>query len=104
MESPPPVLQGASRTTGGILRGRAQGNVFNYADDTHEPYIAPRKGKVFIYQSPRDPKTTKADISITSEVTPHLKPVLKTLARRFSPVSSKLHSFYIYSQKHYSFY
>jgi hypothetical protein len=80
--------------TGGIFCGRAQGNVFNHADSAPEVYTAPRKGRVFIYQSPRDPKTTKPDTSIMSEVTPHLKPVLKTLARRFSPVSSKSYFFH----------
>ena len=90
MESPPPIsANGASRTTGGILCGRAQGNVFNYADSEHGNYAAPRKGKVYIYQSSRDPRTEKSDTSILSEVTTQLKPILKTLAQRFSPVSSK---------------
>jgi hypothetical protein len=97
MGSPPQVsdLQGASRMTGGVLRGRAQGNIYNNADSAPDIYTAPRKGRVFIYQSPRDPKTTKPDASVMSEVTPQLKPVLKTLARRFSPVSSKSYFFYV---------
>jgi len=80
---------GASGVTGGILRGRAHGNVFNHADGEDDIYVAPRKGKVFIYQSRRDPMTEKPDMSIMSEVTPQLKPVLKMLAHKFSPVSSK---------------
>ena len=88
--SPHISLQGASCMTGGILCGQAFGNVFNHADGEDKTYAAPRKGKVLIYQSPWDPKTNKPDTSITSEVTPQLKPVLKKLARRFSPVSSKL--------------
>ena len=63
--------------------------MFNLADGAGESYAAPWKGKVLIYQSPQDPKTNKADLSITCEVTPRLKPILKTLPRRFSPVSSK---------------
>ena len=100
MASPPPVhaLQGASCTTGGILHGRAHGNVFNHADGEDETYAAPHKGKVFVYQSPRDPKNNKADTSITSEVSPQLKPVLKALARRLSIVSSKSY-FLIYVQQ-----
>jgi hypothetical protein len=86
---------GSSRTTGGILRGRAQGNVFNHADGPDQVYVAPRKGKVYVYQSPRIPDATNSDTSITCEVTPQLKPVLKALSRRFSPVSSKL---YIYNK------
>src|SRR6266571_4564801 len=35
MSSPPP-LQGSSRMTGGILRGRAMGNAVNHADFSHE--------------------------------------------------------------------
>jgi hypothetical protein len=88
--SPPRnALQGASRTTGGVLRGRAYGNVFNRADGDEEIHVRPRKGKVLVYQSPRDPITHKPDMSITSDVTPRLKPILKTLARGYSPVRSK---------------
>ena len=89
MASPPISPQGASRMTGGILRGRAHGNVFNHADGGDEIHVGPRKGKVFVYQSPRDPMAHKPDMSITSEVTPQLKPILKSLARRFSPVRSE---------------
>ena len=32
VHSPSLGLQGASRITGGLFRGRAQGNVFNFAD------------------------------------------------------------------------
>ena len=94
MPSPPVspsrnALQGASRTTGGVLHGQAYGNIFNHADGDGEVHIAPRKGKVLIYQSPRDPTTNTPDMSIMSEVTPHLKPVLKNLSQKFLPVRSK---------------
>lgn len=90
MASPPAIhAHGASWTTGGILRGRAQGNIFNHADGIDDIYVAPSKGRVYIYQSPQDPRIKKGETSIMSEVTPQLKPILKTLARRFSPVSSK---------------
>jgi hypothetical protein len=90
MASPPPIdSNGASRTTGGILRGRAQGNVFNHADGVDQIYVGPRMGKVFVYQSPRVPDSKNSETSIKCEVTPQIKPVLKALARRFSPVSSK---------------
>lgn len=90
MVSPPSdELQGASRMTGGVFRGQALGNVFNYADADDQSLVAPRKGKVHIYQSPKDPMTHKPDMSIMSEVTPTLKPVLKILNRRYSPVSSE---------------
>jgi hypothetical protein len=88
--SPPrDILQGASRTTGGVLRGRALGNVFNHADDKDNIYVGPRKGKVLVYQSPKDPMDHKPDMSITLEVAPRLKPVLKSIARKYSPVRSE---------------
>lgn len=91
MGSPPPIdANGASRTTGGILRGRAHGNVFNHADAADLIHVGPRMGKVYVYQSPRVPDSKSSETSIKCEVTPQLKPVLKALARRFSPVSSKL--------------
>ena len=88
--SPPRIaLQGASRMTGGVLRGRAYGNIFNHADGEDEIRLEPRKGKVLVYHLPRDPTIHKPDMSITSEVTSQLKPVLTTLARKYSPVRSK---------------
>lgn len=95
MDSPPISPQGASRMTGGVLRGRALGNVFNYADGKDEPHVGPRKGKVLVYQSPRDPTTHKPDMSITSDVSSQLKPVLKTLGRKYSPVRSMF--FFLYN-------
>ena len=93
MASPPTspsrvLLQGASRTTGGVLRGRALGNVFNYADDDKVVDKVPRKGKVHVYMSQRDPTVNKPDMTLTAEVTPMLNPVLKSLARSYSPLRS----------------
>ena len=52
--SPGPALHGSSRTTGGHMRGRATGNVFNFADagddDNLETPVL-RTGKVHIYNS-----------------------------------------------------
>ena len=53
--SPSRNLQGASRTSGGFIRGRALGNVFNLADasdlqmDLDFTLVVP--GKVYIYES-----------------------------------------------------
>ena len=82
----PPQLKGASQMTGGVLRGQAFGNVFNHADGKDNIYIGLQKGRVLIYQSPKDPMNHKPDMSITLEVTSQLKPVLKPLARRYSLV------------------
>ena len=53
MASPPSIdASGASQTTGGILCGRAYGNVFNHADGPDSVFVGPCTGKVFVYQSP----------------------------------------------------
>jgi hypothetical protein len=43
-------LQGASRTTGGVLRGRAKGNVYNMADamEVDDPFIKQAHGKLMV--------------------------------------------------------
>ena len=54
-------LQGASRTTGGVLRGRAHGNIFNHADPGDVMTgLGPRKGKVHIY-IPKGPTPHKPE-------------------------------------------
>ena len=42
-----------------------------------------------IYTLPKDPNAHKPDMTVMSEVTPTLKPVLKALARNYSPVHSE---------------
>jgi hypothetical protein len=96
--SSPISAYGASQTTCGILRGRAHGNVFNHADGADPIHVAPCMGKVYVNQSPRVPDPKNSETSIKCEVTPQIKPVLKALAQRFSPVSSKSY-FLIYVQQ-----
>ena len=84
--------------TGGILCGQAHGNVFNHADGPDLVFVGPRTGKVFIYQSPPVPDPKKSKTSIKCEVTPQIKPVVRALAQRFSPASSKSY-FSIYVQQ-----
>ena len=53
MASPPAMnANGASHTTGGMLCGQAQGNVFNRADVADQVHVGPCMGKVYVYQSP----------------------------------------------------
>ena len=102
MHSPdnsPKRLQGASHMTGGILRGRAYGNVFNFADtmdvlDQNRNQGMASRGRVYIYTSPLDltvldPKQMKpmATVKVTTSQT--LAPMLQQVTRRFSPVRSK---------------
>ena len=95
MKSPPASpprfeLAGASRVTGGILRGRAYGNVYNHADAETNFGPDSRTGKVHVYTSRVDPTLTKPDMVLKHKVTPKLTPILKALARGYSPVRSKL--------------
>jgi hypothetical protein len=96
MNSPPPASppSGASRATGGILRGRAYGNVFNHADADMTFNLEPRMGKIHIYTTRADPTITKPDMVLKHRVIPKLKPILKTLARQYSPVRSKSFIFF----------
>jgi len=99
MDSPPPPsqheLQGASRTTGGIFRGRAYGNNPNIADlaDQHDSII-PLMGKIYLYMTANDPVTwdtlmMKQRIAIKHQITSSLATILKEIGDRHSPVRSK---------------
>ena len=49
MASPPAMdANGASHTTGEILHGWAQGNVFNHADVANQVHVGPCMGKVYV--------------------------------------------------------
>jgi hypothetical protein len=84
-------LQGASHTTGGIFRGRAMGNVYNIGDtwEAADTAVAsgPVMGRVLLYNS--HDIDAKPVISIMHAVTPILKPVLRKLADRYSPIRSE---------------
>lgn len=90
--SPAFDLGGASRVTGGVLRGRAHGNVFNHADadEMMDFNMGPRMGRVQVFMTRVDPIGRKPDMVLKHEVTPKLKPILKSLARGYSPIRSKL--------------
>ena len=90
--SPSQNLQGASRITGGVFRGRAQGNVYNFADatDVFTPQPAP-SGKVLVYESTTsddkpNPLVDKPSMSIKHAVTDSLILVLRKLGLQYSPV------------------
>ena len=89
MEDPLLDLQGASRTVGGIFRGRALGNSLNHADQDVDMYEAgsfPLVGKVFFYTDRQE--GAKPSMSLKHEVVPKLSPVLVKLGRSFSPIRS----------------
>lgn len=103
MESPPAM--GSSRSTGGILRGRAYGNTLNHADFPTITNI-PQAGnqqvvfKVFAYLIYSDPVTVdvvpdpsiRHNVSFTVSTIPPLDCalVLKQIADRLDAVSCKL--------------
>ena len=87
--TPSPKPQGASRTDGGIIRGRANGNVFNFSDvekdlvpDQTQPRVV---GRVLVYD---DQKSDEPCFSVKQEVTDNLKVILTCLGDRHSPVRS----------------
>ena len=93
MMNSPPRLRGASRVVGGFARGRALGNVFNLADANDEALhdLGPTMGKVFLYFCNIDPgqldlASVKPSGTVKCAVSPTVGPVLKTIARKFSPV------------------
>ena len=96
MQSPsntPPRLRGSSRVVGGYARGRALGNVFNLADANSMDIddLGPIMGKVFLYFSNDDPAqfnlgSIKPSGTVKCAVTPTVGPVLKVVARKFSPI------------------
>lgn len=82
-------LQGASRTTGGIFRGRALGNVFNFADADVEDKEGPVMGKVRIYTEHVIPTQVSPFTSVTVKVTRQLGLILKKVATRYRSMSGK---------------
>jgi hypothetical protein len=98
MNSPPtspPRLHGSSRTTGGILRGRALGNALNAADfNDGGDELYPNLGKVLVYSSNQDPanlsiQTMKPSAFIKHIVTSSIQPVLTKVAEKYSPIRSE---------------
>ncbi|KAK2461393.1 hypothetical protein APHAL10511_006617, partial [Amanita phalloides] len=84
MVSPP---QGSSRVTGGVLRGRAIGNVLNLpdADDILEPPIL-AKGTIRLFSDlSHKPSHHKPTFTFNTEAEPTLAPILEKLGRNYSP-------------------
>ena len=98
MTSPPhspPHLHGASRTTGGILRGRAIGNVFNFGDHMDVDHQNTKVvGTVHIYTMHGNPEELKPYMMLKHEVTNCIAPILKKLGNSYSPVKSLFLKFF----------
>ena len=98
MQSPrtPPRLHGSSRTTGGLFRGHAVGNVLNAADHEDDPgnIFHPIPGKVFVYCCNGDPanmtiQDMKPTTFIKHSVTSSMRSVLTKVADKYSPIRSQ---------------
>src|SRR6266699_3553856 len=95
-QNSPPKLHGASRTSGGIFRGHATGNVLNAADflnTDNDEYVGPVRGQINIYLAEDDPArlspdslTAYARLSYDYAAKTPIAPVLERVARRYSPV------------------
>jgi hypothetical protein len=86
------TLQGASRTTGGIFCGRANGNMVNMGDMLHSDNgakfqtLGPLESNVLVFNS--CDTNTKPIMTIDHLVTLKLEPILKELGRKYSPTKS----------------
>ena len=103
-DNSPKNLQGASRTSGGILHGRVQGNIFNLADvkDVLEQgpgHGVALRGRVYVFSSPLNPTTLDPEVmkpmaTIKVVTSKTIVPMLQHVSRRFSPVRSKYTALY----------
>ena len=85
-------LQGASRTTGGIFRGKATGGHLKWGDapqfmDEGPEYQSAPMGKVFLFSS--HDEDARPHLSITTQTASQLPPILKKLSAKYSPIRSK---------------
>jgi hypothetical protein len=80
-------FQEASHATGGLFRGRALGNVHNWADaklrNALDGFAKPT-GKVLLYTSQE--KGALPAMMITHETVPQLPPILEKMSHKFSPI------------------
>lgn len=98
---PPPKTpvpaNGSSRSTGGILRGRALGNSFNIGDSVDDapqevrPLSNGRIDITIVQQPPSDVviENPTSHLNVKSPCFETLGPLLKKVAKSYSPVRSK---------------
>ena len=104
-DNSPKNLQGASQTSGGILHGRAQGNIFNLADvkDVLEQgpgHGVALRGRVYVFSSPLNPTTLDPEVmkpmaTIKVVTLETIAPMLQQVSCQFSPVHSKYTTLYV---------
>jgi hypothetical protein len=86
---------GSSRTSGGLFRGQARGNIPNHADlsTVNNEFKVPVKGEVHLYltdQYPRDVNFEllrgKSDLVVIVNVAESMSPILNMVAHKFSVI------------------
>jgi len=84
-------LQGASRTSGGIIRGKALGNVLSLADapEVLSEKVKPVKGEVRIFTSLADPTHLKPVLVAKINTTTSLIETLNQMRKKYLPIASK---------------
>ena len=95
---------GSSRSTGGVLRGRALGNTYNIGDSLGEvpqdiaPLSSGRVNVTIVQQPPSDAVIENATslLNVRSPCYDTLGPILKKVAKSYSPVRSKYFIVYKY--------
>jgi len=78
--------------TRGVLRGQAQGNVYNMADKIKADDFVTKDvtGKVHIFRLHGNPENMEPYMTVKTKVTNTLGPILKKLRAQYSPIQSKL--------------
>ena len=86
----PPPLEGSSCTVGGMLRGKAIGNVFNLGD-TQEMLQEPIsvKGTLKVYTTLVASASQKPTMILKVNAFPTMAPLLKKLSSHYPTVKSK---------------
>jgi hypothetical protein len=86
---------GSSRTSGGIFRGHAYGNIPNHADIIirNIEFEGPVKGEVYLYMTDQSPRHVEfdylkgsSDIVVMVKVFETMAPILDVVARKFSTI------------------
>jgi hypothetical protein len=95
-------LMGSSRTSGGLFRGRARGNLPNHADlsTVNNNFEVPVKGEVYLYITEQYPRHVNfeslrgdSDLVVIVNVAETMAPVLDMVAHKFSVIRRVYHLF-----------
>ena len=81
-------------SAGGLIRGKAYGNVFNFADALHVDQRSIVGGQVLLYNSHEDPAnlslaSMKVSMAFSHDVTASFQPVLENLIKRRPEVAGE---------------